>query len=192
MDKKNKTLLTVAAALVICGLAAVAAAVGISLGGSHGDFIDGRLDVTLYWSDSAEDGEWRRARDGNAEAIFDYDNWAPGHSDTCYLKIKNSGDVPFEYSISLTPDGEVGKLAEVIDVYFVSGATSGTTKADMRRVGSLAEVIGNSSGPLERLEPDGETVAALALVMRGDADNTYMGEDLGDSFSVRLEAVMAD
>ena len=49
--------------------------------------------------------------------IFDYTLWEPGYTDFKVLGVKNTGTLALKYRLDIIANGEVGTLADVIDVY---------------------------------------------------------------------------
>ena len=85
---------------------------------SAGNIIkSGTLDVEMFWADGKEDPDaatWNDAADG---AIFNSDKWEPGYTEARHIAVKNEGTLALKYQLSIVPNGEVSKLADVIDVY---------------------------------------------------------------------------
>ena len=71
-----------------------------------------------YYYERPDDAMWIDVESDEAEPIFNYDRWEPGYTGAAYVKIENKGNLALRYGISIVPTGEVGKLAEVIDVYY--------------------------------------------------------------------------
>ena len=85
----------------------------------------GTLNVEMYYADGTQPVPtdatgWTDASTG---AIFNYDLWEPGYTEVRYVKIVNAGKLAMKYNLTLAPAGEVGKLAEVIDVYYAENVT---------------------------------------------------------------------
>ena len=157
----------------------------------------GNLDAEMYWSETllaADSSEWENA---NGVPVFTYDKWEPGYTDVKYIKVENAGDLSFKWQLSIIPNGEVGKLAEVIDVYYVNPVSSEiTTLAGIQSAGVLSEVIENRTSTNGILLPDGETsneyavgdaIIAIAFHMDENAGNEYKETSVGD-FSLKLIA----
>ena len=81
----------------------------------------GNLDVEMYYTDDLESGNWK---DASNTAVFNYDNWEPGYTEVRYIKIVNAGSLALRYRMSIIPEGVVGKLAEVIDLYYLEKPTA--------------------------------------------------------------------
>lgn len=191
---------------------------------STGNIIQtGRLKVQLHWTEdlapASGEPDWKDASEG---AIFNHEHWEPGYTDLKYLKITNAGNLAFQYQLNVLPaeaaDGdapdadtavsEVGKLAEVIDVYYGTIteklATREEAMSGLTKVGTLASLMGkgvaqgillpeNGSGrvqlPAGAQASTGETTACIMLKMQETAGNEYMGVSAGDGFRVQLQAV---
>lgn len=161
----------------------------------------GNLDIEMYWTKDLNSGSWINAEDDNAEPVFNYDKWEPGYTEVRYVKIKNAGSLSFKYSLSIIPDGEVSKLADVIDVYFVENPTANiASRAELAALtakGTLRDAIEGkipANGILLSKDQSkanfyfGEIVVAIALKMRESAGNEYQNLSIGDTFSLKLSA----
>jgi predicted ribosomally synthesized peptide with SipW-like signal peptide len=84
----------------------------------------GNLDVEMYWTENLSSDEWHNIEDPAHNEVFSHDNYEPGYTDVKYLKIVNAGSLAFKYDLSLLPIGEVGELAEVVDVYYLHNVSS--------------------------------------------------------------------
>jgi len=162
---------------------------------SAGNIIkSGNLDVEMYWAKGNEDPDadataWTDASTG---AIFDNDKWEPGYTEVRHIKISNVGTLALKYQLHFFANGDVSKLADAIDVYFVDPAvqvTDRTALNGIEPVGTLTEVLagmpGNVSGDL--LAKENDTVT-LALKMRESAGNEYQGLEIGSDFVIQLLA----
>ena len=158
----------------------------------------GNLDLEVWWTDDLESGSWKDAAEPGAGAIFNYDKWEPGYTEVRYVKIVNAGSLAFRYMLNIIPDGTVGILADVIDVYYVEDAQQNLTSLDgLGSVGVLTDVIDQSISTNGVLLPadeqksgfySGEMVVAIALHMQESAGNEYQDKSIGDSFSIQLLA----
>ena len=154
----------------------------------------GTLDVEMLWADGTKDpGDvattWKDASKG---AIFDYDKWEPGYTEVRHIKIENKGTLALKYQLNITADGELSKLTDVIDVYFIDPAqqvADRTALTDTYKIGTLAQVLNGmpASTSAEMLSGDVDTVT-IALKMQEDATNEYQGLSIGSDFSVVLMA----
>ena len=201
MKTTKRTLFTSIIALTLC----LAMLVGSTFAwftdivSSNANIIQsGKLDAEMYWSDTlldASDADWQNA---NGVPIFTYSKWEPGYTEIRYIKVVNAGNLSFNWSISIEPEGEVGKLAEVIDVYYVNPVTSTlTTLEGQQSAGVLKDVLANHVTTSGVLLPEGETSAeytsgcailAIAFHMQEEAGNDYQEKDIGDGFSLKLMA----
>ncbi len=163
---------------------------------STGNIIkSGKLDVTMHWANgieavpAADSADWIDASTG---AIFNYDNWEPGYVDVKHIQIANVGTLALKYQVAIVANGEVSKLADVIDVYFVDPATQvadRTALTDTYKIGTLSEVLAGVSGTAgaELLPKESDTIT-IALKMQEDADNEYQNLSIGTDFSVQVFA----
>ena len=200
--KKTKTaLLHSAVALLLC--------VSMLAGTTYAWFTDnvssvsniitsGNLDVEMYYTDDLESGSWKDASDC---AVFNYDNWEPGYTEVRYIKIVNAGSLAFRYRMSIIPEGEVGKLAEVIDLYYLEKPTknieSREALAALTPVSTLRDALISHRSSDGVLLPAGdksanydagEVIVAVAMKMKEDAGNDYQNESIGDGFAIQLMA----
>ncbi|MBQ7391234.1 MAG: hypothetical protein IJV73_00985, partial [Clostridia bacterium] len=201
MKNTKKSLMTSVVALLLC--------FSMLLGATYAWFTDvatsnsnvvqtGNLDAEMYWSDTllaADSDAWQNAE---GVPIFTYDNWEPGYTDVKYVKVKNAGNLAFQWRLSIEAQGSVTDLADVIDVYYINPISEAvTTLSDKTTVGVLSNVIDTNKYtngvllPATEVSTDyavGETILAIALHMHEDAGNHYKGKSIGDGFSVRLIA----
>lgn len=194
----KRALLTSALALLMC--------VSMLIGSTFAWFTDsvtssgniiksGTLDVTMEWADGTkavpadDSNDWTDASTG---AIFDYDKWEPGYVSVRHIKIANEGTLALKYQLNIVANGEVSKLADVIDVYYVDPAVQvadRTALTNDNKLGTLTEVLANisttASGNLKAGEKDTIT---LALKMQESAGNEYQDLAIGSDFSIQLLA----
>ena len=155
----------------------------------------GTLDVTMEWADGTkavpadDSADWK---DASAGAIFDYDLWEPGYTEVRHIKIANEGTLALKYQLNIVANGDVSKLADVIDVYYLDPADMVDERADLvaeKRIGTLTEVLSaistTASGNL--LAGENHTIT-LALKMQESAGNEYQNLSIGSDFSVQLMA----
>lgn len=180
---------------------------------SAGNIIQsGNLDAEMYWAKGVEtpddNANWQ---DASKSAIFDYALWEPGYIDAKHIQIKNVGSLAFNYQLRIVANGTVGKLADVIDVYYFEDATKAVTRADLNGktpLGTLAEIMGTGKNISDEVngmlaakgttaeDANGNTVTdietlTLALKMRESAGNEYQNLSIGTDFSVQLIATQA-
>ncbi len=162
----------------------------------------GNLNVEMYWTDDLDSGVWYNVEDDAHNTIFSYDNWEPGYTDVKYVKIVNKGNLALNYQLTITPKNEVGKLAEVINVYFANEAVDLDSRDDLsslRSIGLLEGVFGGGAtaeGTLltqdqySPVHPSGEVVMTIAMNMIESAGNDYQGEESGE-FTITALATQA-
>lgn len=162
----------------------------------------GNLDLEMYWTDDLNSGKWHNVEENGYNTIFNYDNWEPGYTDVKYIKLVNAGDLALNYKLALTPQNGVGKLAEVINVYFAEGGVAVEQRSDLQSlqaIGLLKSVLNGGStadGTLlaadqySPLHPSGEVIMTLAMNMLTTAGNEYQNEDAG-MFSITALATQA-
>ncbi len=191
----KKALLTGIFALVVC--------FSMLIGTTYAWFTDsvssagniitaGSLDVEMYWADGTDDPEATNWNDASQTAIFDYDRWEPGYVDVKHVKVSNEGTLAIKYDFYIQPDGEVSKLAEVIDVYFVDPAVQINSRSqldDSYKIGTLEDVLsGNAKLARGVLEPAESNALTIALKMQESAGNEYQNMSIGSSFKVLVRA----
>ncbi|MBQ9768967.1 MAG: hypothetical protein IJW27_02065, partial [Clostridia bacterium] len=162
----------------------------------------GNLDLEMYWTDDLGSGVWHNVEDEEHNTIFSYDNWEPGYTDVKYIKLVNNGDLAFNYKLNITPQSEVGELAEVINVYFANSGVVLNSRDDLsnlRAIGLLENVLDGdttASGTLlseDQYNPDhpsGETIVTIAMSMITSAGNKYQNKDAG-KFTITALAAQA-
>ena len=153
----------------------------------------GTLDVGFYWAEGTEapaSANWTDAKDG---AIFKNDLWEPGYAETKHIKITNEGTLSLAYKLAIIPHGQVSELADVIEVYYVVGATEldDRTDLDSKYIGTLRDLIKNgiAAGTLEAKDKgQSEYTATIVLKMAEEAGNEYQNLSIGSDFSIQLLA----
>ena len=174
--------------------------------------IAGNLDVEMYWAEHF-DGPWYNAEDPEHAILFGEDElWEPGYTSVRYIKIINAGSLALKYRLGVEAAGEVGALADVIDVkYIPEGMAAGLeTRSDFSALptfGNLRSVLAgftNSSenAPTGMILPAGEisggdafvgeTICALALHMQEEAGNEYKKANVGAGFYVTVTATQIE
>jgi len=162
----------------------------------------GNLELKLYWTDNLNSGTWHDV-EGEYNTLFTKENWEPGYTEVRYLKIKNAGNLAFNFNLTLETQGEVGKLAEVINVYVSDNVQNSFTDreelsgSEFRAIGLLNSVINGGKSVKGTLLPtnlqnpmyeSGEKIIAIALQMIPTAGNDYQGKDLGAGFKIKAIA----
>ena len=100
--------------------------------------------------------------------------------------------------MNILPDGEMGILADVIDVYYmdnynVDASGKISSIGGMTKAGTLADVVTKKVSSEGKLLPkdaanSGETIVAIAMNMQESADNRYQGKSIGTTFSIEFLA----
>ena len=163
----------------------------------------GTLDLEMYWTDNLESNVWHNVEDENYNTIFDYDKWEPGFTDVRYIKIKNVGNLALNYQLAIEPQGKVGKLAEVISVYFKNEGVKLESREDLNKLGAIGFLNhvmnggATASGTLlpasqqSPLHDSGEIIVTMAMSMLTSAGNEYQDETIGDGFTIKALATQA-
>lgn len=125
--------------------------------------------------------------------VFDYDKWEPGYTDVENFAVKNTGNLALKYTLSIVPQGDVGDLANVIDVYYAPKDVDVTDRSltGLTKLGTLADVINGTSGTLmnDTLNENGDMdYATVVLKMQETAGNEYQGKSIGTTFDVSVNA----
>lgn len=170
---------------------------------SSGNIIkSGNLDIEMYWTDDLNRGTWYNVEDPEHNTIFGYDKWEPGYTEVRYIKIVNNGNLALNYDLTLTPQNGVGKLAEVINVYFADSEVEIQGREDLSKLGAIGLLnnvldggatasgtllAANQSSPLHK---SGETIVTMAMTMITTAGNDYQEESVGD-FTITALATQA-
>ncbi|MBR2970710.1 MAG: hypothetical protein IKC48_02815, partial [Clostridia bacterium] len=158
---------------------------------SKGNIIQtGTLDVAMHWADGDEDpasATWNNAESG---AIFGYANWEPGYTEARHIRIANAGSLALKYQLRIVANGEVGKLAEVIDVYYFEQAKQLAREDAMtgEKLGTLKDVIANRVLVNGELAAECNDTITLVFKMGEEVTNEYQGLSLGCNFSVQVVA----
>ena len=159
---------------------------------SSGNIIkSGTLDVTMEWKDATATGAQQTYKDASEGAIFNYDKWEPGYVEAKNIKISNVGTLALQYNLRSAANGEVSKLADVIDVYYAESEYTLATRemTELTKIGTLSDVLdgmpANMTGDLEAGKND---IVTIALKMQEDAGNEYQGLEIGSDFSIILMA----
>ena len=198
--KTKKTLLFSLLVLIVC--------FGMFLGTTYAWFTDsvssagniiqtGTLKVGMQWADGksslTESTEWK---DASVGAIFNNKNWEPGYTEVKHIKISNNGSLALKYQVLIKPEGEVSKLADVIDVYYSDPATQVANRSDLNeleKLGTLTEVLAKlvetGSGVLEAGKADTIT---LALKMQEEVGNEYQNLKLCEGFAIQVVATQVN
>ena len=164
----------------------------------------GSLDVEMTWADGSKDPNaadtvWT---DASAGAIFNNTLWEPGYTEARHLNIVNNGTLAFQWNLSIEANGEVSKLADVIEVYIYGANKYASTNAKQvvgrdvsgfEYVGTLTELLntGIASGKLYAVASSAKyTFDSMTIVfkMREEAGNEYQNLAIGTDFSIKLVA----
>lgn len=158
---------------------------------SSGNVIQtGNFDVGMYWAEGNENPADTKWTDASLGAIFYNRYWEPGYAESKHLKIANEGTLALKYQLAIIPHGEISKLADVIDVYYITPAKQLTTRNDFTaadKIGTLADLIetGIATGTLL----EGESYnATIVLKMQETANSDYENLSIGTDFSIQLVA----
>ena len=160
-----------------------------SVSSNGNTIIAGNLDVKMYWAENMDGAVWHDAED-TSNVPFDYDKWEPGYTQIRYVKIVNEGNLALKYSLTLGAVSSVGKLAEVIGVYYAQNVIANVVNRDltgMDYLGLLKDTMNGGEAAYGNLMPGEETVVAVAMKMDTHAGNAYQNQFAGE-FVFRLLA----
>jgi len=152
----------------------------------------GNLDVAMMWADGKEDPATVTWTDASTGPIFDYDLWEPGYTVVRHVKISNEGSLALKYQLNMAANGEVSKLAEVIDVYYADPAQQILNRAALAGAQPMATLDQALKGMAQtaygELKPGEAHTVTIALKMQETASNEYQNLSIGSDFSVILMA----
>lgn len=163
----------------------------------------GNLDLKMYWTDDLESGKWYDVEDDEHNTVFSYDNWEPGYTEVKYIKLVNAGELALNYQLTITPTGDVGKLAEVINVFYKNEGVKVENRSDLSKLNSIGLLSGVMAGgatangtllAADQQSPNhtsGEIIITLAMNMITTAGNDYQDETIGDGFTITALATQA-
>ena len=201
MKSTKKSLVLSALSLMMC--------VAMLLGTTYAWFTDsvtsgkniitaGNLDIEMYYADGTKDPASVAWADASDATIFNYDLWEPGYTDVKHIKIANVGTLALKYQLAIVADGDLGILADVLDVYVTDTATKIAERSDlssMTKIGTLSQVLANASLDLTgNLMPAGtegktsENTLTIAVKMQETAGNEYQGKSIANGFTVVVKA----
>ena len=152
----------------------------------------GKLDVEMYWADGTQDPASVEWTDASIGAIFDYSLWEPGYTEVRHIKITNEGNLALQYQLQIVANGEVSKLSDVIDVYYINPAYQIADRSELSdeyKLSNLTVALSNMATSANGSLSAGEDVTlTIALKMREEAGNEYQNLSIGSNFSIVLMA----
>ncbi len=196
----RRALLTSVLALVMCVsmlIGTTAAWFTDTVTSSGNKVVSGTLKVDLQVLEDDNSG-WTSVKDSKAP-IFDYDNWEPGYVQVKILKVVNIGSLAFKWQANLVTTEELGKLADVIDVYVqefasepVTYPTDRTAINSWTKVGTLRDFVNalpvSTNGEIPaNATKDASEILAIAFKMQETAGNEYQDQTLG-MFDIQIVA----
>ena len=159
---------------------------------SSGNVIQtGTLKIKMDWAEGKENPSTATWNDASTGTIFKNDKWEPGYTEAKHIKVSNIGTLSLKYKLVIDPNGEVTKLADVIDVYYIATATQVTREsiASATPVGTLRQMIEDPDGAAYGFLAASESkTVTIALKMREDAGNEYQNMSIGTDFTLKLVA----
>lgn len=161
---------------------------------SSGDNLiqSGSFEVEFLWADgnvNVDGADWSDVSEG---AIFPNDRWAPGVTVSKHFRIDNVGETAYDYGVRLVADGDIGNIADFIDVYCVKNGAA----AEETYVGKLSELLGDKDSLNKTvsgtLTPDDEAqIWTVTFKMSEKMENPIAGSVLGCKFHVELVATQS-
>ena len=208
MTKRNtrRALLMSALSLVLCMSMLIGSTFAWftdSVTSSGNKIQSGTLKLDLELLDK-ESGNWNSIKEDET-ALFNYNKWEPGYTETKVLKVENEGSLALKWYAKFVSTAEVTKLADAIDVYVRAygvlddaDAASVAYPSDRNldgytKVGTLAEFINTiETTTYGSLEAGESAYLGLALKMQEEAGNVYQGLDLAGAFDIQILATQLD
>ncbi|MBE6640745.1 MAG: hypothetical protein E7619_04085 [Ruminococcaceae bacterium] len=194
----KRALLTSVLALVMCVsmlIGTTAAWFTDTVTSSGNKVISGTLKVDLEVLDETDNTTWYSVKDSR-DPIFDYDNWEPGYVQVKVLKVVNEGSLALKWQATLTNTANLGKLADVIDVYVKEDVESypqnRTDLTGWTKVGTLRSFVGSiETTTVGEIKPNDTKNAyealGIAFKMQETAGNEYQDQTLGE-FDIQILA----
>ncbi len=150
----------------------------------------GKLEIGFEYAEGTEEpatANWNNAE--NAK-IFDYVKWEPGYTVAKHIKISNKGDLALKYQVSFKLDGTVGKLAEVIDVYYIDPAAAVSTRNDVENLVSIGtlDTFLTGGAVFGDLGAGKANTVTIILKMQEQANNDYQDKSVGEGLTIVLNA----
>ena len=190
--KTKKTLLFSLLVLIVC--------FGMFLGTTYAWFTDsvssagniiqtGTLDVAMSWKVANEDLNNENWKDDSKGAIFNNKHWEPGYTEARHIKISNEGTLALKYNVLFKATSEVGKLADVIDVYYADPAEKVLSSKDLKENNKL-EILDKDYIP-NNLEKIREIIDNIKLTPINSKYKVYIIDEVhslsGDAFNALLK-----
>lgn len=134
--------------------------------------------------------------------VFDHELWEPGYTEIQFLRIANKGNLAIEWEAKFISEEALSELANVIEVYVLTGDTAIANPANFAEiesnwesVGTLAEFFNASASKLNGVilaVQEGEVAEygyiGIALHMPASVvDNTLQGKELAP-FDIQILA----
>lgn len=134
--------------------------------------------------------------------VFDHELWEPGYTEIQFLRIANKGNLAIEWEAKFISEEALSELANVIEVYVLTGDTAIANPANFAEiesnwesVGTLAEFFNASTSKLNGVilaVQEGEVAEygyiGIALHMPASVvDNTLQGKELAP-FDIQILA----
>ena len=201
MKNKNKLLLSMLCVIMSClAVAGTTFALNAESTEAGGNIVKSAgLNAVLYVSDDLDFTGDLYQSDSDT-AIFNGTEWEPGYTQVRYFKVYNDSSIDFSYNFAFseTSGTTIGKLDEVIDIYYKKlddGAAAYTDRntffAEAACAGTLDAVMNGSSHAIlpadAKLAAKKECVYAIALKLKDDAPSSYKGTSI-NNFTVQLVA----
>ncbi len=129
--------------------------------------------------------------------VFNYAKWEPGYTEVKALGVINKGTLALKFRLDIESYGEIGKLAEVIDVYAkisdkpitdIPTTFDGLLENEYKNLGPLSSLVGDPDGvAYGELHAKQGAYATIAFHMKEDAGNNYQKAKL-NSFDIKLNS----
>ncbi len=191
----KKTLLTSALSLLLCCTMLIGttwAWFTDSVTSSGNIIKSGKLNIDLGIK-TKDDDDYVSVKENPDKKAFNYDKWEPGYTEWVNAKVFTTGNLALKYTMTIVANGEVSKLAKVIDVYYAPSEVAKPDNRDLSGLtllGTLDQAISGEIVINDTLIPDTNTVdfATLALHMQETAGNEYQNLGIGTDLSIQILA----
>ena len=152
--------------------------------------------IGTYVSDGAEDpnGTGTAYSDASSAAVFSSKIWEPGYVVSHQIKITNQDVIDLKFKLDLIANGEITKLAEVLDVYLIYPAVQVANRSVLKteyKLGTITDLLGGStiiSLGENSINAATTDYVTIAVKMQESAGNEYQNVDFDVGFSIRVVA----
>lgn len=132
--------------------------------------------------------------DASSTAVFSSNIWEPAYVVPHHIKITNEESIDLKYRLYLVANGEISKLAEVLDVYLIYPAIQVADRSALKteyKLGTVADLLDGStiiSLGENSINAASTDYVTIAVKMQESAGNEYQNVDFDIGFSIRVVA----